>query len=138
MEDIVGLVDAASGAQGAQPEAANLVTTRSADADQEQPGPIGGADDLVAIEHDRGVGLDSDPAPPFVKLPSGEQTAAMAKLDAGMASLDVQRKALLQSIDPTLDTAQAEWERRVLNDERENPPVKLSDWHAIGPFAAGS
>ena len=50
MEDIVGLVDAASGAQGAQPKAANLVTTRSADADQEQPGPIGGANDLVAIE----------------------------------------------------------------------------------------
>ena len=53
--------------------------SRSADADHEEPGAIGGADDLVAVEHDRGVGLDGDAAQPgFGSQCDGAQSRSSA------------------------------------------------------------
>ncbi len=83
-------------------------------------------------------GLDVDPAPPFVEVPNAEQRAAMAKVDAELAQIDAQRKALLAATDPAWPAAQAEWAHRVLANEKVNPPVLLSDWSSIGPFTAAS
>ena len=39
-------------------------------------------------------GLDSDPAPPFVKVPTAEQTVSLAKLTNEISSFETQRRAL--------------------------------------------
>ena len=55
-------------------------------------------------------GLDSDPAPPFVKVPSTEQAAGLARLTNEISGLEARRKELLAAKDNRLDAAQAKWE----------------------------
>ncbi len=56
-------------------------------------------------------GLDSDPAPPFVKVPTKEQSDELARLAAQIAPLDSQRKTRLKIPDADLDSRQSEWEQ---------------------------
>ena len=55
-------------------------------------------------------GLDSDPAPPFVKLPTPEQSASIAKLTQEIDSLEKQRRGLLDLEDEPLSHGQLTWE----------------------------
>src|ERR1700732_4135512 len=49
--------------------------SRSVDTDQEEANPVGCPDYLVTVEHDRGVGLDGDPAQPgFYRQPHRAQS----------------------------------------------------------------
>ncbi len=57
-------------------------------------------------------GLDSDPAPPFVKVPTPEQAGAMAKLTNEVAALEGQRRALLDKPDDALRREQFAWEAK--------------------------
>ena len=57
-------------------------------------------------------GLDSDPAPPFVKVPVPEQAAALTKLTNGVASLEKERRELLDKQDDSLSGEQAAWEEK--------------------------
>ncbi|MBI2929323.1 MAG: DUF1553 domain-containing protein [Verrucomicrobia bacterium] len=57
-------------------------------------------------------GLDNDPAPPFVKVPVPEQTASLTKLTNEIASLETQRRSLLDKQDDALSREQAAWEEK--------------------------
>jgi hypothetical protein len=71
-------------------------------------------------------GLDSDPAPPFVKVPRPEQTESMAKLTNEVASLEKGRAELLAKKDAGLSKDQAAWE------EKERKPVHAG-WTVLKP-----
>ena len=57
-------------------------------------------------------GLDSDPAPPFLKVPTPEQAASLTKLTNEIAALEQQRRGLLDLKDDTLSREQAAWEEK--------------------------
>jgi hypothetical protein len=43
-------------------------------------------------------GLDSDPAPPFVKVPTAEQTASLAEMKKEIGSLEMPRRARVREL----------------------------------------
>ncbi|MBI1840381.1 MAG: PSD1 domain-containing protein [Verrucomicrobia bacterium] len=55
-------------------------------------------------------GLDNDPAPPFIKVPTPENTAALTRMTNEIVSLEGQRKELLAKDNPDDDKGQAKWE----------------------------
>jgi hypothetical protein len=55
-------------------------------------------------------GLDSDPAPPFIKVPTLEQTATLAKQTNEIAELESKRRHVLDRSDPDRDHGQSHWE----------------------------
>jgi len=57
-------------------------------------------------------GLDSDPAPPFVKVPTPEQTASLTKMTNEISALEARRKELLAENNEALDQEQAKWEQK--------------------------
>lgn len=76
-------------------------------------------------------GLDSDPAPPFVKVPSAEQQAEMDRLMSEREATTSRRDELLKTRDEKLDTAQVAWEGGLRS--------KLSDpWKPLAPVSARS
>ena len=56
-------------------------------------------------------GLDSDPAPPFLKVPTAEQAADQVKKTNELTSLEADRRRLLEKTDAALDSGQAAWEQ---------------------------
>ncbi len=72
-------------------------------------------------------GLDSDPAPPFLKIPTPDQTAAQGKLQAEIVALEKQRRELLDQPDVPLIQSQATWE------EKHRQRV-LSGWEPFQPL----
>ena len=58
-------------------------------------------------------GLESDPAPPFIKIPVPEQAASLTRLTNEVASLEQQRRELLDRKDETLGRDQAVWEEKL-------------------------
>ncbi len=78
-------------------------------------------------------GLDSDPAPPFIKVPNPEQKTAQTKLLGEITSLESQRKALQAKKDKDLDGAQAKWEQKWRQ-------AALAHWVSLEPaeFSAAS
>ena len=73
-------------------------------------------------------GLDNDPAPPFIKVPVPEQTASWAKLTNEIASLEKDRRGLLEKKDDTLSREQAAWE------EKQRQRIH-SGWDVLKPSA---
>jgi hypothetical protein len=57
-------------------------------------------------------GLDSDPAPPFIKVPLPEQTATLTRQTNELAELESKRRAGLDRPDKDRDYEQAQWEDR--------------------------
>ncbi len=57
-------------------------------------------------------GLDSDPAPPFIKVPTSEQAESQTKLSGEIAALEQQRRELLERKEDPLNGDQAAWEAR--------------------------
>lgn len=74
-------------------------------------------------------GLDSDPAPPFVKVPTAEQTAALEQRKKETAALEERRKSLLEKTDSSADEAQARWEQQ----QRQRIH---SGWQVLAPVPA--
>jgi len=58
-------------------------------------------------------GLDSDPAPPFIKVPDKEQAAELSKLKAQIAPLDSGLKTRLETPDAELDSSEAKWDQEI-------------------------
>ena len=75
-------------------------------------------------------GLDSDPAPPFVKVPTPEQSAQQTKLTNEISQLEFKVRSLHDRIDPELDARQSIW----MQTQRS---TVLSDWH-IAAFVRAS
>ena len=73
-------------------------------------------------------GLDSDPAPPFIKAPTPEQTASLTKLTNQIALLEGHRRELLDKKDDILSREQAAWE------EKQRQRVH-SGWDVLKPIA---
>ena len=71
-------------------------------------------------------GLDSDPAPPFAKVPSAEQQAELTQFAAQIKSLETQRQTALARPDEKLDRGQKEWEER----QRQ---IAGGDWKVLEP-----
>jgi mono/diheme cytochrome c family protein len=78
-------------------------------------------------------GLVADPAPPYIRLPSPEQSAERARLDGEVEYLESERTALLETTNFALDAAQEEWQQRLIEEGTTNSLV-ISDWFSIGPF----
>ncbi len=57
-------------------------------------------------------GLDSDPAPPFVKVPTADQSASLAEMKKEITSLESRRRELLAESNTSLDRAQTRWEQK--------------------------
>ena len=57
-------------------------------------------------------GLDSDPAPPFIKVPTTEQAESQARSSAEIAALEKQRREFLDRAEDPLNADQAAWEER--------------------------
>ena len=55
-------------------------------------------------------GLDSDPAPPFIKVPTVEEEKTLAKLNGEVKELEKGQKELLEKPDDALAKGQREWE----------------------------
>jgi len=78
-------------------------------------------------------GLDSDPAPPFVKVPTPEQSVSLSKLTNEIASLEKHRRELLDKQDDILAREQVTWE------EKQRKMINQG-WNILKPvvFAARS
>ncbi len=74
-------------------------------------------------------GLDSDPAPPFIKVPTVGQAEEQRSLTNEIASLAHQRTVLLTKPDEAFDREQAAWA------ERQRGTVK-SGWMPLRPAAS--
>jgi hypothetical protein len=62
-------------------------------------------------------------------VPNDQQTAELKRLAAAIAA----EKRVLETSTPALQTAQAAWEKSLVE-----PAVHLNEWHSIGPFLAKS
>ncbi|MSU34585.1 MAG: DUF1553 domain-containing protein [Pedosphaera sp.] len=71
-------------------------------------------------------GLESDPAPPFVKVPTPEQAASLTTLTNEIATLEEQRRVLLDKPDDGLSREQTAWE------EKQRQRIH-SGWHTLKP-----
>lgn len=71
-------------------------------------------------------GLDSDPAPPFIKVPAPEQVAQWTQLTNAISGLEKQRRTRLDQPDDTATRHQATWEDRL------QQPVH-SGWTVLNP-----
>lgn len=60
-------------------------------------------------------GLDSDPAPPFIKLPKAGQAESLSQLNQQVASLEKRRREELDRSDEGLKKSQEAWEQKVGN-----------------------
>lgn len=76
-------------------------------------------------------GLDNDPAPPFIKVPTAEQAASLQKLTNEVASLERKRVGLLVKKDEALSRAQTEW-------EAQHRETILSGWSAMKPLGSSA
>ena len=76
-------------------------------------------------------GLDSDPAPPFIKVPTAEQAAEQARWTNEVAALELQRRGMLDRKDDDLRRDQIAWEAK----QRRN---LTTDWLALKPSSASA
>ena len=83
-------------------------------------------------------GLDRDPAPPYLRLPSEEQRSRLSQLEKTIQTLEASRQARLDMTHDGLDEAQAEWEGELAQIHRTRQEMELKEWSVIGPFIAQS
>ncbi len=83
-------------------------------------------------------GLDRDPAPPYLRLPSEEQRTRLSQLEKTIQTLEASRQARLDMTHDGLDEAQAEWEGELARIHRTRQELELKEWSMIGPFIAQS
>ena len=83
-------------------------------------------------------GLDRDPAPPYLWLPSEEQRSRLSQLERTIRTLEADRQARLDMTHDGLDEAQAEWEGELARIHRTRRKLDLKEWSMIGPFIAPS
>ena len=84
-------------------------------------------------------GLDSDPAPPFIQVPTARQASDLKALQASVQGLESRHAALLS--DPRRDwqAAQAAWEEAWAaggaGGSGGPDGLRLGPWRRVGPFA---
>jgi hypothetical protein len=79
-------------------------------------------------------GLDSDPAPPFVKVPTESQARDLERARAETQRLEARYAAKSREPHELWDRAQADWEARWLASEGKADGLRLGVWHEAGPF----
>ena len=83
-------------------------------------------------------GLDRDPAPPYLRLPSDEQRARLGELERTIRTLEARRQARLDMTHDGLDETQADWEGELIKISQTNQELEMKEWSVIGPFIAQS
>jgi hypothetical protein len=83
-------------------------------------------------------GLDSDPAPPFVKVPTPAQAAEIGKLREEIKPLAEEHKVRIEAKDDALEQAQVAWEKSLEAGASAAAGVTLGEWRSVGPFPAAS
>jgi len=83
-------------------------------------------------------GLDSDPAPPFLKVPTAEQQVALDKARLDVRVVRSVHEEKITQPQAEWDAAQVAWERTILEGAHAVSGITLTDWQAVGPFAAAS
>ncbi len=81
-------------------------------------------------------GLDSDPAPPFVKLPTEKQTRDLESARAEAKSLAKRHAEAMDGASDAFDKAQREWETRTVADLAGTAGLHPGEWTAAGPFVS--
>ena len=83
-------------------------------------------------------GLDADPAPPYMRLPSIEQSTKVNQLETEIRDLESQKKAFLEMTHDGLEDAQALWEHKLIDRYKNNQGLEKQQWWTIGPFLSNS
>lgn len=81
-------------------------------------------------------GLDSDPAPPFVKVPAHAQQQALDAARADVRERAAALDAVLAAARPDWDLEQRAWEGELTDGTGFGNGLKLGPWSRVGPFAA--
>ncbi|KAB2674708.1 MAG: DUF1553 domain-containing protein [Verrucomicrobia bacterium] len=79
-------------------------------------------------------GLDSDPAPPFVKVPTEQQARELEQARAEARTLGGRYDAMLAEQNEAWDRSQREWEARWVAAEGKAEGLRLGAWQVAGPF----
>ncbi|MBM3848809.1 MAG: DUF1553 domain-containing protein [Verrucomicrobia bacterium] len=81
-------------------------------------------------------GLDSDPAPPFLQVPTARQAADLKALDESVRGLEVRHAAQLSEPRRDWQAAQAAWEETwAAGAAAGADDLRLGPWRRVGPFA---
>ena len=81
-------------------------------------------------------GLDSDPAPPFVKVAGDAQQRALDDARAEVRERAAALEAITAAVRPDWDLAQRAWEGELTDGTGAGNGLKLGPWMRVGPFAA--
>jgi len=79
-------------------------------------------------------GLDSDPAPPFVKVPNEAQARELQSATVQARELAARHKQALEVVRSDWDVAQAAWEAEVVRGMGSPAGLALGPWSQAGPF----
>ena len=78
-------------------------------------------------------GLDADPAPPFLRVPSPAQSRELERISGRLAEVSAQLAAALAARGESTAPEQARWESDAIRPAPE-PPWKAGPWSLVGPF----
>ncbi len=76
-------------------------------------------------------GLDSDPAPPFIQVPTADQTTERQRLKEEIATWEGRQRAALERSDEGLDREQVRW-------EQERRAALQTHWETLEPMHVGA
>jgi hypothetical protein len=79
-------------------------------------------------------GLDSDPAPPFIQVPTARQEADLKALQESVRTLEASHTERLSVKSPEWDSAQTAWETAWLAGTELAGVLQLGPWRRVGPF----
>ena len=81
-------------------------------------------------------GLDSDPAPPFVKVPTEAQARELELARVAAKSLGGVHEQKVNAPNEAWDAAQRDWEKSLVGDSKKTEGFQLGPWTSAGPFVA--
>jgi len=79
-------------------------------------------------------GLDADPAPPFLRVPSPAQSLELERTSGRLAEVSTKLEAALAARGASPDPEQALWESEAARVEAPELPWKAGTWSLVGPF----
>ncbi len=79
-------------------------------------------------------GLDSDPAPPFIQVPTARQETDLKALQESTRTLEASHTERLSVKSPEWDSAQTAWEASWLAGTELTGVLQLGPWRRVGPF----
>ena len=79
-------------------------------------------------------GLDSDPAPPFIQVPTARQASDLESLRTSVRTLEADHAGRVGGLRDDWDKAQAAWESSWLSGTEGVGDLRSGPWRRVGPF----